>query len=169
MFKHIHWTRYLVFSILAATLYAIPVAVFISDATYSKAWLLYLGNALFMITIAAFLFRFNRQRGKNASSMTMLKAANITSVLGILIACLLCFILIAIMIPGLFHPGPPDKTLQGAPANTIQDKAHGLLWMVFGSATIGNVVTGFFVSMIFPFALKADQTKESASPKQKEL
>jgi len=169
MFKHIHWTHYLLHAVIAAILYVIPVAVFIGDTTYSNTWLLYLGNALFMIVIAAFLFRFNGRRGKNASSMSMFAASNITSVMGILIACLLCFILITIMIPGLFQAGPPDKVLRGAPANTVQDKTKGLLWMVFGNAIIGNVSTGFFVSMIFPFALKGDQTKEEVSPKQKEL
>lgn len=169
MFKKFHWRHYLAHAFVAAILYIIPVFIFIKDTAYSQTWLLYLGNFLFMITMAVFLFAFNRRRGKNASSMAMFTASNITAVMGIIIACLLCFILISIMIPGLFHSGPPDKVLTGAPANTIQDKTHGLLWMVFGNAVIGNVATSFFVSIIFPFALKGDQTKEEVPPKQKEL
>lgn len=70
------------------------------------------------------------------------------------------------MIPGLFHAGTPAKALTDAPANTVHDKANGLLFMIFGSATIGNAASGIFVCIIFPFAIKGDQTKEKVPPEQ---
>jgi hypothetical protein len=169
MFKNAHWTRYLAYAITAAVVYSLAVAFFLRDTSYSESWLLYVGNALFMVVIVLFLFSFNRRRGKNAGSMAMLKAGAVTSTLGIIIACLLCFILLSIMVPGLFHSGTPEKVLTGEPVNTVPDKTHGMLFMIFGSAIIGNIATGMFVCIVFPFTLKGDQTKEIVSSDQAEI
>ena len=166
MFKNKNWGHYLAYAIAAAVLYSIAIFIFLNDTTYTRAWLLYTGNALFLFTIAAFLLSFNRRRNSNASSMTMLGAGVMASAVGIVLACLLCFILLSIMVPGLFHSGTPDKVLTEAPANTLQDKTKGLLFMIFGSATIGNAASGLFVCIIFPFAIKGDQTKENVPPDQ---
>jgi uncharacterized membrane protein len=169
MFKNPHWTRYLAYAVTAAIIYSLAVAFFLQDSTYSESWLLYLGNALFMVVIVLFLFSYNRRREKNARSMAMLKAGFVTSTMGVIISCLLCFILLSIMIPGLFHSGTPDKVLTGEPVNTVPDKTHGMLFMIFGSAIIGNLAVGMFVCIIFPFTLKGDQTKENVSSEQAEI
>lgn len=122
MFKRIHWSRYFLFSILAAVLYCVVIYFFLTDTTYSRV-----------------------------------------------ISCLLCFALVVRMVPGLFDSGPPQKVLEGAPANTVHDKTRGFLYMIFGGAIIGNAAAGFFISIIFPFALKGDQTKERVDSKQSEL
>ncbi|HEY4064998.1 MAG TPA: hypothetical protein VGM30_24005 [Puia sp.] len=164
MQKNMFWSRILAHAIVAALLYSLAVFFFLRDSAYSESWLLYLGNALFMAVIAVFLILFNNQRGKNASSMAMLKASTLTTAMGAALSVLLCFLLLSLMIPGLFHTGQPQKVLTGEPASTIQDKTHGLLFMIAASATLGNIATGMFVSIIFPFTLKGDQTREKASP-----
>src|SRR5258708_1995073 len=169
MFKNADWSHYLIYAFLAAIIYCIPVFIFLNDTSYTRAWLLYTGNALFLFTMVTFLLSFNRKRNKNASSMSMLGAGLITTVAGIMISCLLCFLLLSIMVPGLFHAGTPEKVLTNAPANTVQDKAKGLLFMIFGSATIGNFAAGLFVCIIFPFAIKGDQTKEKVPSEQARL
>jgi hypothetical protein len=161
MFKNSNWRQYLPYSIVAAILHGIAVFVFLRDSSFTHAYILYIGSFLFMFTIAAFLITFNRRRQENANSMSMLTAGLITSAMGVILSCVLCAILLAVMIPGLFHAGTPAKVLTDAPANTVTDKTHGLLFMIFGSATMGNIVGGLFVCIIFPFALKGDQTKES--------
>ncbi|MBS1662384.1 MAG: hypothetical protein JST68_15175 [Bacteroidetes bacterium] len=123
MFKKIHWSRYLLFSTIGAILYCIAIFYLLKDTSYSRVWLIYLGNALFMLSMAAFVFVFNSRRGQNASSMTMLAAVSITTVMGVIISCLLAW----------------------------------------------NAAAGFFISIIFPFALKGDQTKERVNSKQAEL
>jgi Na+/proline symporter len=161
MFKHLHLKKYIVYGVVAAILYCIPVAFYLRDVTWSQSWLLYLGNALFMVMVAVFLLFFNRRRNKNASSMSMVTAGVTVTFLGILFSCLICALLLYIMIPGLFH-ARPDKILTGEPANSVPDKAHGPVYMVFFSAVMGNISTGFFVCIIFPFTLKGDQTKEKS-------
>jgi hypothetical protein len=88
----------------------------------------------------------------------------LTTIMGILIAFVLCWILVITMVPGLFHAGVADKTLAGAPASTIGKKTHGLLFMIFMSVSIGNFVVGLFSSIILPFTLKGNQTEEKIQP-----
>jgi hypothetical protein len=167
--KKIHWQHYLSYAIPAAIIYCIPVTFYLIRANYSSAWLLYLGNLLFLFTICTFLFSFNRRRQQNASTVTMLTAGHITTVMGIVIACLLCFILLLILVPGLLHAGPAEKVMSGAPASTVKGKTNGLAFMLFTDAIFGNVVAGSSASIIFPFVLKRDQTREKVPRKQAEL
>jgi hypothetical protein len=92
--------------------------------------------------------------------MAMLASGHIATLMGVIIACLLAFILQVIMVPGYLSSGTTDKVLTGEPANMVYDKTRGMSFMVFVTATIGNFSAGSFVSIIFPFALKADQTRE---------
>jgi Na+/proline symporter len=169
MLKSLHWKRYIGYAAVAAILYSIPVYLFLKFTVWSQTWLLYLGNFLFMILVAAFLLIFNRRKNENASSTAMVTAGAIVTVLGILISCLICFLLISIMVPGLFHSGPPDKVLTGEPVNRSVDKTHGLIFMILFNTVMGNISTGLFVCIIFPFTLKGDQTKERVPPKQSEV
>jgi hypothetical protein len=160
MNKPFNLKPYLLFSILGAVVYSIPVIIFLSNPQFTQGWLLYLGNLLFLFAIAGFLFNFNKKRSENASTLAMLAAGEITTVMGMVISCVLAFILLAIMVPGYLTPGIPDKVLTGEPANTVLDKTRGLSFMIFSTAIVGNIAVGSFVSAIFPFALKADQTRE---------
>jgi hypothetical protein len=99
----------------------------------------------------------------------MLAAGHIATVAGIVIACLLCFILVLVLVPGYLQAGTADKVLTSAPANTVKDKTNGLSFMLFMNAIIGNVVAGSAASIIYPFTLKRDQTKEKVPQKQAQL
>lgn len=169
MLKNLHCEKYIKYAALAALLYCVPVYFFLKTATWSQSWLLYLGNALFMVTVASFLLIFNRNKDENASSMSMIIAGSTVAILGVIVSVLLAFILLWAMIPDLFQAGPPEKVLTHAPASTIPDKANGLIFMILASCTIGNGVAGLFVCILFPFTLKGDQTKEKVPPKQAEV
>jgi hypothetical protein len=158
---------YLFYGLLGAVVYCIPVVVFLSDPEFRHAWLLYLGNLLFIFAIVAFLFQFNKKRSENAGTLAMLAAGHIATVAGVVISCLLAFLLLVFMVPGYLEPGTTEKVLTGQPANTVYDKTRGLSFMVFATAIIGNVSAGSFVSIIFPFAMKADQTRERV-PRRKQ-
>ena len=153
---------YLIYGLVAAVVYCIAVIIFLSNPDFSQGWLLYLGNLLFLFVIVAFLYAFNRKRSENAGTLAMLTAGHIATVAGIVISCILAFILLVIMVPG--WPGGSDKVLTGEP--TSYDTTRGLSFMVFATAVIGNFAAGSFVSIIFPFALKADQTRERVPRKK---
>lgn len=169
MFKNIHWSSYLKFSLPAALLYCVPVFIFIKQAAFSQSWLLYLGNFLFMLMIIAFLISFNRRRHENASSVTMLVAGHIATVLGIIISLVLSLILLAVLVPGQLEPGQAGKVLHDVPANATQDKTNGLNFQVIMDSIIGNFAVGSFVSIIFPFTIKREQRSEGVPRKQAEL
>jgi hypothetical protein len=169
MFKRIHWSHYVRFSLTCAILYSAAVFFFLLDTRYSRTWLLYTGNVLFLLTLITFVFVFIRKHGQNATALTTVAATQITSLLGIALSFLCCFILVLIMVPGLFHSGTPGKVLTGAPANTVEDKAHGLLFEIFGNAALGNFSMGFFVSIIFPFTLRGAASRESPGVNESEL
>lgn len=169
MFKKVNWLPYIKFGMLAALIYCIPVYFFLRDAVFQEAWLLYFGNLLFLIVIVAFLFNFNHKRKENAGTVVMLTAGHITTGIGIILACLFSFIMLWIFIPDIFQPGMTDKVLKSAPANTVEDKTSGLAFMVFANAIVGNVSAGSFVSIVFPFSLKGNQTKEREPGRQTQL
>lgn len=158
---------YLIYGLLAAVVYCIPVIIFLSNPDYSQGWLLYLGNLLFLFPVIAFLYAFNRKRNENAGTLVMLSAGSITTVIGIVLSVILAFLLLVVMVPGYLSPGTAGKVLTGEPANITQDKTRGLSFMIFATAVIGNVAAGGFVSIIFPFAMKADQTREKV-PRRKQ-
>ena len=166
MLKGIHWKYYIKCAVIAAILYCIPVFLFLRTTTWSQTWLLYLGNALFMVTIVGALIGFNRRRRGNASSMSMVLAGVITTILGIIISIAICLLLLSVEIPGLYQSGAPDKILKGEPVNSVPDRSRGPVYLVLFNSFMGNISTGLFVCIIFPFTLKGDQTKEEASPGQ---
>src|ERR1700754_1619424 len=114
---------YLIYGLLGAVVYCIPVTVFLSNPAFSQGWLLYLGNLLFHFVIVAFLFGFNKKRSENASTLAMLTAGHITTLMGLVISCVLAFLLLVIMVPA--EP-------------VVNESTRGLNFMVFATAVIGN-------------------------------
>ena len=154
MFKGINLKPYITHALMAALLYCLPVIFFLKAADYTRAWELYIGNFLFLLVIVLFLFTFNKKRDENAGTLLMLTASSITTVLGTITAVILGLGLLLIFVPGLLQPGIPDKVLINAPGNSVLDKTDGLVFMVISNAIIGNVSSGLFVSIIFPFSMK---------------
>jgi hypothetical protein len=162
----LHPGRYALWGMIGAVAYSIAVVIFLSDPDYEKTWILYVGNLLFLFAILGFLYEFNRRRDENAGTLTMLAAGHIATVVGIIFACFLSFILLPTMVPG-YLAGNPQKNVTGEPANTTFDNTSGVGWVVFATAVIGNMAAGSAISIILPFALKADQTREKV-PRRKQ-
>jgi len=170
MFIEIRLRPYIIHSLVAALLYCLPLIFFLKTADYTRAWLLYSGNFLFLLAIVYFLFVFNARRDENAGTLAMLTASSITTIMGTIMALILSLILLLVFVPGLLNSGSPVKHLINQPANSIQDKTNGLVFMIIANSIIGNVSCGLFAAIIFPFSLKGDQTKEkSSNKKQAEL
>jgi hypothetical protein len=143
------------FSLIAAILYTPSVIFYLSSQKFTDSWTLYVGNVLFGITVAVFLFVFNRTRGNGASSAKMSLAGHLTGIMGIIMACVICLILLVIITPGVFGNSSGDA-LQEAPAQ-LNYKQHGLVSVLFLDATVGNFATASFVSILFPFTITKNQ------------
>ena len=160
MFKGPFFKINLRFAFLAALIYCVPVFFFIHHADYTQAWLLYLGNFLFMVIIAAFLFYVSRLKDVNTGTLSLIADGEKEVILGILIACVLSLLLLIILIPGLFGRGIPGRVLSNKPVNTIQDRTNGLDFMVLINTTICNFVTGSFASIMLPASLKRYRSRK---------
>ena len=147
---------YLSYATCAAIAFSVPVTFYLVQSTFVQSWLLYLGNFLFLIVIVVFIFSFNKKTGKTASSIAMLTAGSKVTAAGVTFSLVLCFLLMLMLVPGLFHSNP-GKVLKSAPVNTISGNTNGLVFKVVASAIVGNVVTGLFASSIFSFSLKGAQ------------
>jgi hypothetical protein len=148
---------YLRFSLLAALLYAPPMAYYLWSSRFSDIWILYIGNVLFGLVIAWFLLKFNDTRGKGASSMKMSIAGHMTAVMGIIISCIFCTILLLILAPSAFGDPASEDVLKNAPAQMASSKMKGLVSILFLDAVVGNFSTGSFVSILFPFTITKRQ------------
>src|SRR5579863_5510846 len=122
MFNRPVFKIYLIFAIAAALFYCVPVYFFILAADYTKSWFLYLGNFSFMILIGVFLFYISRYRQSDPGMMGFMILGEKQVLRSTALALLLSFILLVILIPGLFEKGPPGRIIINKPANTIHDK-----------------------------------------------
>jgi hypothetical protein len=164
MFKKIDWGLTILAGSIAGILFSIPVFFFIRNATYTESWLLYIGSSLFLITMIIYTWIDNKNRGENESTAALVFATHVTTVVGVIAACILCFILLVILVPGYLGSGNAGKLLTDEPPNTILDKTNGLSLTVFASATILNFSAGSFVGIVYPFASKKNQTQDSRQP-----
>lgn len=164
MFKKIDLLSNVRNGVIAGLIFGIGVFFYIRETTYSHTWLVYLGSFLFFIMIVIDVMLFNRRSGSNANTVTMVFSSHVTTLVGVVVASLVSFILLAIMVPGYLDNGPTGKVAPDAPINAIHDKTNGLSFRIFIAATIFNFAFGSFASILFPFSIKRNQTKESGEP-----
>ena len=142
----------------------ILVFFYIRNASYTQSWLIYVGSFFFAVIIAVHTLRLNKQRGGNESTVFMVFESHVTTLLGVIIACILCFLLLTIFVPGYLSEGPAGKIMTDAPPNSLEDKTNGLSFKVFIGAILFNFSMGSFVGIVFPFYSKRNQKKDSREP-----
>jgi cytochrome bd-type quinol oxidase subunit 1 len=111
-----------------------------------------------------YTLRENKRRGENESTTAMVFACHVTTIVAIVIICVICFFLLSIMIPGYLSAGDAEKHLMQKPDNIITDKTGGLSFNVWMSATIVNFAVGSFTGIILPFSSKQNQTRDDRDP-----
>jgi hypothetical protein len=166
MFKNINIRTNLKFGAIAALLFGIPVYAYILDNTYTKSWLIYLGSALFCGVITVYTLFYNKTKDGNANTVQMIFTSLVTVVIGVVLSCLLCFVMLAIMVPGYLGTGAPGNISSDAPVNTVHDKTNGLSFRVFVGALLINFFFGAFAGSLLSFSAKRDQTRNSGNPGQ---
>jgi hypothetical protein len=163
MFKKEYLFSYIKWGVISAIAFCIPMIIFINSADYSATWWLFAGNVLFLVAIAFYMIEFNKSKGENASTQTMVAAGHVATIVGIVISCIVALIALPIFIPDIFGSGISDKAMEDAPSQTGTGKTHGLVFFVFMNAIIGNVSGGSFSSIIVPYTARKNQTKDKKS------
>lgn len=163
MFKPHLLKSYFTYGLISAVLFCIPMLFFLRSGDFQDIYLLYVGNALFLFGILFYLLKYNKKRAENASTSSMLMAGHITTVVGVVLACVLTVLLMFVFVPGIFHSNP-DTVLENAnPSQPGGERFKGLIFILFMDTIIGNFCTGSFVSLLIPYTIKKDQTKDKAS------
>ena len=163
MFKKEYLLSYIKWGAISAAAFCIPMIIFVKSADYGATWWLFVGNVLFLVAIAMYMIEFNKSKGENASTQTMVAAGHTATIVGIIISCIVAAIALALFIPDIFSSGISDKALEDAPSQTGTGKTHGLVFFVFMNAVIGNVCGGSFASIIVPYTAKKNQTIDKKS------
>lgn len=164
MFSRINYPNSLRSAFIAAFLFIIPVFFYVKDTTYKATWLIYLGSFLFFIVIVVHTLYFNKVRGENANTVTMVFASHMVTLMGVVLSCVFAFLLLTIMVPGYLSAGPASKATPDTPANEIFDKTNGLSFRIFMGASLINLALGSFAGLVFPFTARKNQTRDSGEP-----
>lgn len=156
------------YSVLAAVLYTLAAIYFIKSARFQDSWVLYVGNILFGVAVSLFMLRHIAAKNEGGSTASMAMVGHLVVIIGIVLSCLLAFIALAVFIPGIFSSGKAATVLQNAPSLQRGGKTDGLVMEVFMDAIIGNVAAGSFVSLMFAYTAKVNQTSDKESKFLKE-
>jgi len=135
---------------------------FVRDAKFTETWLLYLGDGLFLFSLFISLVLLSKKVGSNANTGYMLMAGHAVTVMAIIMICFITFIVLLVYVPGLLNAGDTYKTLKQAPANTVEDKTRGLLFILFVNAVIGTFSAGSFTSIVTAYSIKREQRGDKA-------
>jgi hypothetical protein len=161
MLQKVHMPTCLLFGALAAVAYCIPMIYFVQSGVFADSWWLYVGNFLFMIVVAIFLIADNRKKRENVNTSLSVLSGHVVAVIGIILSCIVAFIVLNVFVPNLLGSGEADKVLEQAPSQAQNGRTDGLALLLFMNAIIGNISAGSFVSIILPYTMKRNQTKET--------
>jgi hypothetical protein len=164
MFRKIDFKSSIISATIAAVLFCIPVYIFIQRADYRESWLLYMGSFLFFIVMWIHTLHDSKKRQDNESTVALVFASHVVTIMGIVIAAFLSFLLLVMLVPGYLDSGMAEKQLTNEPVNIIHDKTDGLSFEVFFAATIINFSVGSFTGIVLPFYTKRNQVTDKKDP-----
>lgn len=163
MFSKKYLASYFINGLLAAVAFCITVLFYLKTPEFQDTWLLFVGNALFLVVITIFILLFNKKNSENASTQNMNAAGHITTIVGVVLSCIISFVLLMLYVPDLFGSGTSDTVMENSPTSTSGGKTDGLVFMLFMCAIIGNFAAGSFASIIVPYTAKRNQKKDKHS------
>jgi hypothetical protein len=163
MFKKELLISYLKTAVIATLVFCIPMIIFLKSSDYKDTYWLFIGNFLFLGVVAWYVWSLNKRSGENASTQTMRARGHIVTVFGIILSCIVAAIALSIFVPDIFSSGQSNTVLEDAPAQTGTGKTHGLVFLLFMNAIIGNFCGGSIASILIPITARKNQTKDSKS------
>jgi len=144
-------------ALAAAIAYAIAAWFYIVAVSYSESWVLFIGNFLFAAVIAVFIAWYYKRHRAGINIIKMITVGGKTAVAGIGIACIMCFLLLWIFMPGVFRPvSASHLQLNSSPAQ-FSGKNQGYALILFMNAVLGNAGAAFFISLLLPFSIIRNQ------------
>jgi hypothetical protein len=105
-----------------------------------------------------YMLAFTRKKHDNPNTSLLLTAGHAVTVIGVVLSCLIAFIVLMIYAPNLVGGGEVEHVLENTPAQ--DGKAEGLVMFVYLDAIIGNFSAGSAVALFLAYTTKRDQTTE---------
>jgi hypothetical protein len=156
----------LVFAFAAAFVYCITVSFYIKSMAYEESYILYIGNFLFAAVIGIFVGWFYKKHESDIGTIKLVVVGAKTAVAGIVIACILIFLLLLIFIPQIFRPEAVSHlSLRDSPGQ-FSGKNQGFGKILFLNAILGNAGASFFISLLIPFSVMKNLYPDEKKSKQ---
>ncbi|MBS1745353.1 MAG: hypothetical protein JST21_04200 [Bacteroidetes bacterium] len=137
--------RYFLKGLFAAAMYCIGVVLFLIKEDYTSMWLLYVGNALFLASIAGILYMHYRKLHFEGPVVEETISGYILTLTGTVLSVILSAILY-LLFEFVFRGGK-GEAISSAPAGLSADNFNGMLVVLFMTAVICNTTAGFFASL----------------------
>ena len=131
---------------IAACIYCITVVIFLINEKYQSVWILFLGNALYMLSIGTLVFIRNKAKKFNQSGVTSAISGHILSITGAALSVILSVVLYLI-----FSASNGGESLHKAPADMSVHPTFSMLFILVLVAAFGNTVAGFFAALFTSF------------------
>ncbi|MDQ2751719.1 MAG: hypothetical protein M3R72_01700 [Bacteroidota bacterium] len=162
MFTKDFFKRYLLRGFIAAAVYCVTVVIFLYNETFQSIWVLFLGCALYMCSIAAIIYFSNREHKFTDSPVTSAISGHVLSFTGAALTVILSLVLYLIfnISASAEHT---TEALQHTPAGMPHNTTHGILFVLIVVAALGNTITGFFAALFTSFGSSKQRTNEQAS------
>jgi hypothetical protein len=144
-------------ALIAAAVYCIAVVIFLSHENYQSIWILFVGNVLYMLSIALIVYLTYHAHLFKESPVTSAISGHILSLTGAALSVILSLLLYFLY--DLVIRGSQGETLQDAPAAFSGNSTHGMVFVLVILAAFGNTVAGFFAALFTSF----DASKKQAN------
>ncbi len=163
MFSKDFIKNYLVRGLIAAIVYSVTVVIFLTQQRFQSIWLLFLGNALFMLAVATLVYLHNRQNKFSDSPVTSAISGHVLSFTGATLSVILSLLLYALFATGVVD-GEKGEILKQVPAQMRESSSnHGMLFVLIVVAALGNTITGFFAAIFSSFGSSNNKMSENRS------
>lgn len=144
MFKKLSIVYLSKFAIICAAIYSIAVLFFLRAESFTGIWILYVGNALFLIAV----FLFGMRYGKTENAPPKKFNGFTLAILGTFYSCIFILILTLIFAPDVFDISNSGGVLQNTPPAITKTNEHGLLFIILANALVGNFIAGCFAAVM---------------------
>ncbi|HEX5154011.1 MAG TPA: hypothetical protein VFW07_21340 [Parafilimonas sp.] len=138
--------KYFIRALIAACIYCITVGIFLTKAKYQSVWLLFLGNALYMLTAGTLIYLSNKVKRLNHSSVTSTISGHILSLTGAAIS-----VILSVLLYLAFSLDSNGEKLHKAPASLSANPIFSMLLILMVTAALGNTIAGFFAVLFTSF------------------
>ncbi len=153
--KRSTWKQYIIAGIFAGGLYSLAAFFFIRSERFESTWWLYAGNGFFMVAVCLYCLKRTLIDRVRESSMKTVISGHLVTVAGIIVSCIIGFLLILIFVAGIFGLSETtNQALVAVPPTMTHSNTHGLLFIFFANATFGNFIAGSFISVLTGYSVE---------------